>query len=120
MNDEIIGWVRRALSGVEVSQETLALDVIDRVGPGGHFLEEEHTLKHFRENWYPTLLNRTAYATWLEQGGLTYGELANRRVRHILESHQPPPLPEDVRAALRAIVQQADARYGGLDEWKAG
>ena len=112
MNDEIIGLVRRILGGIEVSQETMALDLIDQVGPGGHFLEQEHTLSHFRENWYPTLLNRTGYAAWLERGGLTYGELANRRVRHILESHHPQPLSADVQAAVRAIVRRADARCG--------
>jgi trimethylamine:corrinoid methyltransferase-like protein len=112
MNDEIIGLVRRILGGIEVSQETLALDLIDSVGPGGHFLEQEHTLRHFRENWYPTLLNRTGYITWLQAGGLTYGELANRRARHILESHHPQPLPDEVQAAARAIVRRADARCG--------
>ena len=112
MNDEVIGLVRRILGGVEVSAETMALDMIDRVGPGGHFLEEEHTLRHFRENWYPTLLNRTSYAVWLGKGGLTYGDVAKRRVREILESHRPKPLPDDVQSAVKAIVRRADARYG--------
>ncbi len=112
MNDEIIGLVRRILGGIEVSEETMAVDLIDRVGPGGHFLNEEHTLRHFRENWYPSLLNRSSYATWQEKGSLTYGELANRRVRSILESHRPEPLSDDIRAAVSAIVARADARCG--------
>jgi trimethylamine--corrinoid protein Co-methyltransferase len=112
MNDEIIGLVRRILGGIEVSAETMALDVIDRVGPGGHFLEQDHTLRHCRENWYPTLLNRSSYAAWLEGGSLTYGQQANARARKILESHQPEPLPGDVRAAVQAIVRRADARCG--------
>jgi trimethylamine--corrinoid protein Co-methyltransferase len=109
-NDETIGLVRRILGGVEVNQETMALDLIDKVGPGGHFLNEEHTLRHFRENWYPTLFNRTSYTTWHQKGGLTYGELANRRVQHILESHRPQPLPDDVQTAVGAIVRRADTR----------
>lgn len=112
MSDEVIGLVRRIMDGVEVSEETLALDVIDQVGPGGHFLGEEHTRRHFRENWYPTLINRTTYATWLEDGGLTYGQRANGRVREILESHEPEPLREETQTAVRAIVQRADARCG--------
>ena len=111
MSDEVIGMVRRILGGIPVSPETLALDVIDRVGPGGHFLEEEHTLRHFRENWYPTLLNRTSFSAWEESGGASYGELANRRARDILERHRPQLLPEDVQAAIRAIVRRAEARY---------
>jgi trimethylamine--corrinoid protein Co-methyltransferase len=78
----------------------------------GHFLGEVHTRQHFRENWYPTLINRTTYDTWLEDGGLTYGQRANARVREILESHEPEPLQEEAQAAVRAIVQRADARCG--------
>jgi len=110
MNDEIIGLVRRFMSGIEVNEETMALDVIDQVGPGGHFLAEDHTLRHFRENWYPTLIDRTKYETWLEEGDLTYGQRANARVRQILETHHPEPLPDEIRLAVRAIVQRADAR----------
>jgi trimethylamine--corrinoid protein Co-methyltransferase len=112
MSDEVIGLVRRIMGGVKVTEETMALDVIDQVGPGGHFLGEVHTRQHFRESWYPTLINRTAYDTWLEDGGLTYGQRANARVREILESHEPEPLPEKVQAAVRAIVQRADTRCG--------
>jgi trimethylamine--corrinoid protein Co-methyltransferase len=112
MSDEVIGLVRRIMGGIEVTEETMALDVIDQVGPGGHFLGEVHTRQHFRENWYPTLINRTTYDTWLEDGGLTYGQRANARVREILESHEPEPLQEEAQAAVRAIVQRADARCG--------
>jgi len=112
MSDEVIGLVRRIMGGIEATEETMALDVIDQVGPGGHFLGEVHTRQHFRENWYPTLINRTTYDTWLEDGGLTYGQRANARVKEILESHQPEPLSDDVQAAVRAIVQRADARCG--------
>jgi trimethylamine--corrinoid protein Co-methyltransferase len=54
--DEVAGLVGRLMGGIEISEETLALDLIDQVGPGGHFLGEAHTVRHFRENWYPTLL----------------------------------------------------------------
>jgi trimethylamine--corrinoid protein Co-methyltransferase len=112
MSDEVIGLVRRIIGGVKVTEETMALDVIDQVGPGGHFLGEVHTRRHFRENWYPTLINRTTYDTWLEDGGLTYGQRANARVKEILESHEPEPLREETQATARAIVQRADARCG--------
>jgi trimethylamine--corrinoid protein Co-methyltransferase len=100
--------VRRILGGIEVSTETIALEVIDQVGPDGNFLEQDHTLRHFRENWYPTLLNRTSYAAWQQAGGLTYGERASARVREILEGHRPEPLPAEARAAVQAIVRRAD------------
>ena len=112
MNDEIIGLVRRILGGIEVSVETMALEVIDQVGPDGNFLEQDHTLRHFRENWYPTLLNRTSYAAWQQAGGLTYGARASAQVREILQGHRPEPLPEELRAAVQAIVRRATLRHG--------
>jgi len=108
MNDELIGLVRRILGGIEVSAETMALELINRVGPEGNFLEQEHTLGHFRENWYPTLLDRSSFAAWKQAGGLCYGERASARVREILEGHRPEPLPEAARAAVQSIVRRAD------------
>jgi trimethylamine--corrinoid protein Co-methyltransferase len=108
MNDEIIGLVRRILGGIEVSEETMALEVIDRVGPEGNFLEQDHTLRHFRENWYPTLLERSSYAAWQKAGGLTYGQRVNARVREILENHRPEPLSAQAAAAVQAIARRAN------------
>jgi trimethylamine--corrinoid protein Co-methyltransferase len=108
--DEVAGLVERFMGGIEVSAETLALDVIDRVGPGGHFLEEEHTYRHFRENWYPHLFDRKARPDWAAEGGLTLGDRARARVRSILETHQPLPLAETTRSQLDAIIEQAETR----------
>jgi len=112
MNDELIGLVRRILGGIEVSEETMALELIDQVGPDGNFLEQDHTLRHFRENWYPTLLSRASYAGWQQAGSLTYGGVASARVREILEGHRPEPLPEGLQAAVQAIVRRANLRHG--------
>jgi len=105
--DEVVGTVKRFMEGVEVSDETLALDVIDRVGPGGHFMGEMHTLRHMRENWYPTLYDRRNRAGWEEGGRLTLGDRARARVQEILETHQPPPLDGAVSAKLDAILRRA-------------
>ncbi len=110
MNDEVIGLVKRIMGGVVVDEETMALEVIDEIGPGGHFLGTEHTYRHFRENWFPEMLDRTNYQTWVENGRLTYGQRANARVREILESHTPEPLDEEVSAKLAAIIDRAEQR----------
>jgi trimethylamine--corrinoid protein Co-methyltransferase len=108
--DEVVGMVARFMEGVEVTEETMALDVIDQVGPGGHFLGEEHTLKHFRKNWLPTLLDRTNYTAWCESGKLTLGDRAAARARELLEKHKPAPLPAEVAGRLAAIVARAEER----------
>jgi trimethylamine--corrinoid protein Co-methyltransferase len=105
--DELIGWLRTSLSEVEINDETLALDLIDAVGPDGHFTESDHTLVHFRERWYPTLIERHDYQSWLAGGGQDLGRRAAARVDEILEEHQPEPLPTAVRNRLRDVVQRA-------------
>jgi trimethylamine--corrinoid protein Co-methyltransferase len=106
--DEIIEWARRYLRKLEISEETLALDVIDEVGPDGSFLETEHTLKHIREEWRPKLIDRRSYQRWVEKGGTTLQQRANQKVREVLEAHRPEPLPDDVVTAVQAVVRQAD------------
>jgi trimethylamine--corrinoid protein Co-methyltransferase len=108
--DEVVGMVARFMGGIEVSEETMALDVIDRVGPGGHFLGDDHTYRHFRENWFPTLLDRTNYDNWAEQGRLTLGDRAAARARQLLEEHRPEPLPAGVAKRLAAVVARAEER----------
>jgi trimethylamine--corrinoid protein Co-methyltransferase len=108
--DEIAGLVKRLMRGVEITEETLALDVIDHVGPGGHFLEEKHTLRYFRDNWFPKLFHRGNLSEWEAEGRPTLGDRAAARVREILEGHEPPSLDGAVAERLAAIVQQAEER----------
>jgi trimethylamine--corrinoid protein Co-methyltransferase len=105
--DELIDWLRTALGPVEINDETLALDLIDEVGPDGHFIDTDHTLEHFRQRWYPALIERHDYQGWLEEGGQDLGRRAAARVDEILEAHRPEPLPDDVLARLREIVASA-------------
>jgi len=101
--DEFIGMVSTILKGIEVSPETLALDVMEAVGAGGSYFGEKHTAGHFRANWFAKLFNRGNYEQWMAAGGLSLGDRANRRVRQILHEHQPEPLPPEVQAELDKI-----------------
>jgi trimethylamine--corrinoid protein Co-methyltransferase len=109
---EILGWLGHFVRGVEINDETLALDVINEVGPDGQFLDCEHTLRHFRELWYPSLFDRNNFSGWMANGGKTLNERAAQRVAAILAEHKPEPLPEDVAQAVHAIVERAEAQYG--------
>lgn len=107
--DEVIGALKRFLKGIEVSEETLALDVINRVGPGGNFLTSEHTLKHFKEEiWKPEYLDRQNYDGWHKSGEKSLDEVLNEKVKWILENHQPEPLSQSIRQAIKEIVKRAD------------
>jgi len=113
MDDEIIGMVRRILGGIEVNDQTLALDVIDRVGPGGHFLLEEHTMAHFREFWRPTLITRLRYDAWREAGATTMGQRVRKKTQDLISNHEPEKLPAPVLAKIQAVVDRAEARERG-------
>jgi trimethylamine--corrinoid protein Co-methyltransferase len=109
--DEILNWLEHFVKGVDVSDEALCLDLIDEMGPGGFYLEADHTLEHFRERWYPELFDRNNYNGWAAQGGKTLGERATGKVEKILAEHTPEPLPEEVAQAVKAITQRAEVQF---------
>ena len=103
---QMVGWIKGFLREVEVSDATLALDEIERVGPGGMYLNSKHTMKNFKQTWYPDLFERGAYPDWEKKGAQTLLERASDRVEKLLAEHQPEPLPEEVKAKLRKIVER--------------
>jgi len=108
MSAEIIGMVKRMLRGILVDRESLAVEVIDRVGPGGHFLMDEHTIKHMRsEFWRPSLLNRDSLETWQNKGNLPLRERLNQKVRSILKEHRAEPLTKELRQQISGIIEKA-------------
>ncbi len=108
--DELVGWVKAFVHGEAIDEETLALDWIHKVGPEGEFLDSEHTLQHYKERYYPDLLDRGIYDTWAENGRKTLAQRASEKVSDILASHEPEPLPADIRRRLREIVLRAEAQ----------
>ena len=113
MSDEVISMVKHILKGIVVDEEHLALHVIDRVGPGGHYLADEHTLKHFRtEFWYPKLLDRSRWEDWVASGSKTLGQRVREKVIDLIENFEPEPLDPDVEARLKEIIKRADELYG--------
>ena len=111
LSNEVIGMVKRFLTGVTVTDETLAVDVVNEIGPGGNFLAHEHTAEHFREEvWFPSLIDRTKYSAWEAAGAKTMGDRVRERVAEILATHEVPPLPADVDEGIDAIIAGADKK----------
>lgn len=104
LGDELIGWLKRYLRDIEVSEESLGLELIAQVGPDGDFLGTEDTVRRLREDWQPALFDRSSFEEWEQEGGASLEQRANRRVRNILESHRAPPLSAPVRRALEALA----------------
>lgn len=111
--DEIVAWIKHFLRNIEVNDETLALDLIHEAGPDGQFLDTDHTFEHFRERFYPELLERHNYDDWKAEGGKTLAERAADRVENILAEHKPEPLPEEAAQTVHAIVERVEAQHAG-------
>ncbi len=109
IDDEIASMARRVCRGLDVTDETLALDVIERVGPGGEFLSDPHTAQHFRsELWFPTIFGRRRWEEWAAAGGPSKLQAAQERSAELLATHEPKPLPEELGRELDAIVACAE------------
>jgi len=108
LTDELVTLADHLMKGIEINDETLMLDEIHNVGPGGHFMDTQQTLSRFRDFWYPSLLDRGRREQWLAEGATTLGQRLNSRVREILTEHRPRPLDTKVRDQLWEIIARAD------------
>jgi trimethylamine--corrinoid protein Co-methyltransferase len=106
IDDEMCGMVKRIKRGYEVNPETLAIDIIKEVGPGGHFLDKDHTFDHFRTEFYqPQLSNRDDFVSWQTKGSPQSMETANKKYKEILETYEAPALPADVDKDLLKFIE---------------
>ena len=108
--NDTLAWLRAATVGVPVDDESLALDVVEELGPSGNYLSHEHTLKHFRRAYHSKLVDKRPYSQWVEQGATTMEQRAAKMIDDILSSHQPQPLPPDVQRDLKRIVEREQER----------
>jgi trimethylamine--corrinoid protein Co-methyltransferase len=104
MCDEIIGSTRGIIEGIATDDEQLAVDVVRRVGIGGLYLGDEHTLRHFREVMPPSLSSWETRAEWEAGGSKTLGERARETAAQLIATHEVEKLPDDILTAMEAIV----------------
>ncbi len=108
MQHEIIGYVERILRGIEVTDEKLGIETIERAKQQGSFLAEEHTVRHFRrELWFPQLLDRRFWATWAADGREDMRVRCRAMKDQLLREHVPTPIGDDSRKALDRLLEDA-------------
>lgn len=111
MMDEAIGYGRRITRGIEVNEDTLAVGVIQDVGPNGHYLREKHTRRYYKtEFWYPNLCDRRNYEEWEMMGSQPMRERVVARVHDILASHSPVPLKPETERVIEEVLASAEER----------
>ena len=108
MDAEFARMVKHVVGGIPVSDETLAVEDIARVGAFGDFLSLDATLAHMRELSQPVLIDRRVREDWRERGGDDLHARALAKARALLADHRPEPLPVDVAARIHAVVERAD------------
>jgi len=110
LSNEFIGQIRRMMEGIVVEDEYLALDAIDRVGPGGTFLTDPHTLMHFKKNWQPDLTDRGTRNRWQKTGSRSMGERAREKIKTIIDTHIPDPIDDKTVQKIKYIIESAASR----------
>ncbi|MBY9011760.1 MAG: trimethylamine methyltransferase family protein [Candidatus Lokiarchaeota archaeon] len=115
IDDDLVGMVKRALEGITVNEDTIALEVIKKVATsekkGVNFLAESHTRKHMRSELYmPRLADRSRRSTWLKKGAKDIIERAREKVDNILEDHQPNILEKNIEDDLLKYMKKVEAR----------
>ena len=90
---DVIGRLRHFMAGVDLSPEAFELELIDQIGPGGSYLETEHTLQHFKEFWQPALYSRLRWDDWLRKGGKDLGQRLREKTVALMEEASSPEVP---------------------------
>jgi len=117
LGNESIGMTKRFIRGIEVNRESLAREVIEKVGPGGHYLDQDHTYDHFKsELWMPDLMVRSAYDEWQNQGSKDMATRIQEKLEDIIKNHQAPPLADKTLAALSEIKKKGEKELVGDPE----
>jgi trimethylamine--corrinoid protein Co-methyltransferase len=112
MDNEFARMIKHVVQGIPVNDETLAVDVIHEIGVGKNFLSHRNTFKHMRSQSQPKLIDRWTREDWEAGGKTDIYQRALEEARYILENHKPEPLPENVPATIRSIVEGAEAELG--------
>ncbi len=110
IDNEIAGMTKRVVQGIDVSDDTLAVEIIKKVGSGKDFLAQKHTREYMdSEQSKVKLIDRRMRGAWTKRGGKDLAEAAAEQARDVLDNHKVPELPPDVLSTLRSIVEETEA-----------
>ena len=113
IDNEIYRMIRRVISGIDVSDANMAIDIIKEIGPGGELVSHQHTFDNFRkEQSHSKIFDRSMRETWVLSGCSDLTERAYEEASNILKTHKVAPLPESVLAGIREIIIAAEEEYG--------
>jgi trimethylamine--corrinoid protein Co-methyltransferase len=109
MCNDYLGFIRAMTAGVVVNDETLALDMIDELGPTGNYMAHDHTIRHYKDPFYSRLMDKNQHAVWQKRGSSSMEQRAAKLVDEILTKHHPEPLPPETQLEIKKIVEREQA-----------
>lgn len=112
LDAEFARMIKHVVNGFPVDDDSLAVNVINEVGPFGNFLTHKHTLQRMRSQSQPQFIDRTMRETWEKKGAKDIYQKAMDKVRNILETHRPTPLPPEIQDKIRMIVVETEKEMG--------
>ncbi len=115
MDDEINTIIKHIVKGIEVTEETLSVDLIKAVGHTGNYLTHPSTFKHCADGMNPKLMNRVNYERWQSEGATDLYQRALDRAKHILETHEPDALPPQTQKEIDEIIRETETELGVID-----
>ena len=108
IDTDTVNMVKRVIQGIDVTDDTMAVDIIKQAHEIKNFLRQKHTVQYMRNHSKPVLFDRGTRATWKAKGGTDLTQRAREEARRLLKTHQPEPLSDDAKKALREIVKSAE------------
>jgi len=112
MQNEMVRMIVKSVEGISISDDLMALDVIESVGPGGEYITHPHTYAHMKQQSQVDLFDRNTRDAWEAGGSKNIVDASYAKALHILESHVPDPLSDSVKTALNEIFLEAEERQG--------
>ena len=112
MDNEFAQMIKFCVNGIPVNDETLSVDVIKEIGPFKDFISHEQTYKYMKSISHPKLIDRRNRDKWEEKGATDLHQRSLAEAKRILKTHKPEPLAGEVKAELRAIVEETEDHLG--------
>jgi len=110
MQNEMVSMIVKAIEGIPLSDELMALDVIESVGPGGEYITHEHTYRNMKQQSQVDLFDRNTRDVWEDRGSMDIVEKSYEKAFDILKNHKPEPLSGSVQTSLNEIFIEAEIR----------
>lgn len=109
MCDEFIGFAKRVVHGFDLNEDSLVLDLIDEIGPEGHYMAEMHTVENMKtEFWFPTIMDRDNYDMWKTGGSKIMSDRIKNKIKNILDNHKPETIKSEL---MEKFIKIADKKY---------